>query len=122
MAKKTLSYADALRILGGDDPTLLGFGEAVVTGTLGALGVPDVLGLQSQVVRYGQAAVTGIREKITGVSRWDRTERVAAADLVLRITALFEALEEALDRPGCPLALRLVRSLQDVHICHMYSV
>ncbi|GAA3981750.1 NACHT domain-containing protein [Thermobifida alba] len=109
MAKKTLSYADALRILGGDDPTLLGFGEAVVTGTLGALGVPDVLGLQSQVVRYGQAAVTGIREKITGVSRWDRTERVAAADLVLRITALFEALDEALDRPGCPLALRDLR-------------
>ncbi|MEY9212720.1 ATP-binding protein [Thermobifida halotolerans] len=113
MAKKTLSYADALRILGGDDPTLLGFGEAVGGGTLGALGVPDVLGLQSLLVRCGHAAVTGIREKITGVSRWDRTERVAAADLILRITALFEALDELLDRPECPLALKDLRITGD---------
>lgn len=107
--KRALSYADALRLLGGDDPALAEFGEAAVGGALGALGVPDVLGLHRQIVRCGQAALTGIREKVTGTSRWDRTERVAAADLVLRITALFEALGELLDRPGTPLGLRDLR-------------
>jgi len=112
--KKTLSYADALRILGGEDGSSLGeLGEALTKGTLSALGVPDVLGLHDRLIRHGQNAITGIREKLTGVSRWDRTERVAAADLILRITAFFDALAELLEQHHCPFTLRDLRFTRD---------
>lgn len=112
--KKTLSYADALRILGGEDGSSLGeLGEALTKGTLSALGVPDVLGLHDRLIRHGQNAITGIQEKLTGVSRWDRTERVAAADLILRITAFFNALAELLEQHHCPFTLRDLRFTRD---------
>ncbi|WP_208113098.1 NACHT domain-containing protein [Actinorugispora endophytica] len=101
--KKTLSYTDALRVLGKDDSALLDFAERLADGTLGMLGVPDLFGLREQVLRHGREAITGMREKITGVSRWDRTERIEAANQILRITAFFEALGEVLDQPGSPL-------------------
>ena len=85
--KKTLSYTDALRILGGEDGSSLGeLGEALTKGTL---------------------------SELTGVSRWDRTERVAAADLILRITAFFDALAELLEQHHCPFTLRDLRFTRD---------
>ncbi|GLU45848.1 NACHT domain-containing protein [Nocardiopsis ansamitocini] len=105
MVKKTLSYSDALRILGKDDSALLDFAEKLADGTLAALGVPDLFGLRSQVVKHGRGAVARVRGSLDGMGRWERTERIEAANQVLRVVAAFEALEDVLARSGAPLSV-----------------
>ncbi|MDA0564491.1 hypothetical protein LG943_09150 [Streptomonospora sp. S1-112] len=95
-----LRYADALKLLGRDDSAVLDAGEKLADGGLAALGVPDLFGLRTEMVRLGRRALTGLREKVTGVSRMDRTERVAAALDVLVVVATFEGLGRALEEAG----------------------
>ncbi|MBV2364666.1 NACHT domain-containing protein [Streptomonospora nanhaiensis] len=114
MARR-LRYADALRLLGRDDSAVLDVGEKLADGGLAALGVPDLFGLRAEMVRIGRRALTGLREKITGVSRMDRTERVAAALEVLVVVSAFEGLGRALEDAGAPLSadgLRLTTAEQ----------
>jgi hypothetical protein len=104
MAKR-IGYADALKVLGSDDSAALDLAEKLVDGGLGAVGVPDMFGLRSQLVAKGRELLTGIRERISGVSRWDRTRRVEAAHEILILTAYTEAVEEVMAEPelhgGC---------------------
>ncbi|RNL86758.1 NACHT domain-containing protein [Halostreptopolyspora alba] len=93
MAKKP-SYADALRILGHDDSTVLDLAEKLVDGGLGAAGVPDPFGMRGEIVSKGRELLATVRERITGVSRWDRTQRIDAAERILAAVSLLEALDE----------------------------
>ncbi|WP_246334399.1 NACHT domain-containing protein [Spinactinospora alkalitolerans] len=97
------NYADALKILGKDDSAVLDFAEKLVDGGLGALGVPDLFGLRSELVAKGRELLGGIRERITGVSRWDRTQRIEAAHRILLVTSFIEALDEVIEDPGSPV-------------------
>ncbi|MBB4931429.1 hypothetical protein F4561_002249 [Lipingzhangella halophila] len=99
MARKP-SYADALKVLGRDDSAVLDLAERLVEGGLDAAGVPDLFGLRGEIVAKGRGLLTTIRERITGVSRWDRTQRVDAAHQILATMSLLEALEEVLDEVG----------------------
>ncbi|MFD0774388.1 NACHT domain-containing protein [Streptomonospora algeriensis] len=95
MAKR-LGYADALKVLGQDDSAVLDFAEKLSEGGLGALGVPGMASAGGALAHMGRRALTGVREKITGIGRMDRTERVYAARNILVVVSVFEALDEVL--------------------------
>ncbi|MFC7328480.1 NACHT domain-containing protein [Marinactinospora rubrisoli] len=99
---KPLSYADALRVLGKDDGRITGWAEALAGAAGDLSGLPGLGALGEQVVSQGTDAVRGIRDRITGVSRLDRTQRIEAAHAVIMIVSFFEALEEELEKenPG----------------------
>ncbi|MFC4564301.1 NACHT domain-containing protein [Nocardiopsis mangrovi] len=100
MAKRP-TYADALKILGKDDSTLLDLAEKLVDGGLGMLGVPDLFGLRTELVSKGREALNSLRERVSGVGRWDRTERIDAAHHLLIVTSYVEAVDEVLGDPEC---------------------
>ncbi|CAM3878050.1 NACHT domain-containing NTPase [Nocardiopsis gilva] len=104
MAKR-LSYADALKILGKDDSAVLDFAEQAADGALSVVGIPDLFGAGGAVVKHGRKLLTSVRERINGVGRLDRTQRITAAHTVLVIVAYFEAVEECLAEQDSPLTL-----------------
>ncbi|WP_017592855.1 NACHT domain-containing protein [Nocardiopsis potens] len=105
MAKKQLTYADALKILGRDDSAVLDFAERLVDGGLGAVGVPDLFGLRGEMVNRGRQALASLREKVAGTSRMDRMERIEAALKIIAVEALFTSIAEHLEEQGAPLSL-----------------
>ncbi|MFG1924290.1 NACHT domain-containing protein [Cryptosporangium sp. NPDC048952] len=101
MRRRTLTYADAVRLIGEPESpvvnalgTLAGTGAGVVTAA--SVGTIDFFALRDQLVGWGHSAVSGLREKLDGLSRFDRTERLVAAHSVLVITSFFEALDTTL--------------------------
>lgn len=97
--RKPLTYRDALKLLGADDSAALAIADriagagvaAVNVATVGAVGFFE---LREQAVSWGNSIVRSLRERITGMSRLDRTERIVAAHAVLVITSFYEALQE----------------------------
>jgi hypothetical protein len=96
---ETLSYTDAVRLLGGERSKLVTALDALTGGAMlaTATSVPAVLGwfdAKAEFVRLSHDLVRQIAERRSGLSRFDRTERLAAAHRVLVVTAFFEALGE----------------------------
>ncbi|MFI5841339.1 NACHT domain-containing protein [Catenuloplanes sp. NPDC051500] len=101
---RDLSYDDAVRLLGGDHgklvkvlDTLLGVGMLALVGPF-----RDVLGwfdAKAELSRVTADLVTRLAEKRSGLARYERSERLEAAHVVIAVTAFFEALAEA----GSPL-------------------
>ncbi|MEQ4722703.1 hypothetical protein [Nonomuraea sp. B19D2] len=96
------SYADALRILGCKDARLvkvIGFASAAArTGwALAGAGqlVTGLADMRNSVVLYGKDVVRRMPELRSGVDRFTRTQRLAAAHAVIVVSAYFEALGEA---------------------------
>ncbi|MCG5439606.1 NACHT domain-containing protein [Micromonospora foliorum] len=97
----TLSYADAVRLLGGENSrfvtwfdkltgwSLLG---ASVGGMPGALSIFDA---KAEFVRLGHELVRNVSDQRSGLSRYDRTQRLEAAHAVIAVTSFFEALNDA---------------------------
>ncbi|MFF5077002.1 NACHT domain-containing protein [Actinoplanes sp. NPDC000266] len=114
---KTLSYADAARLLGGGDSKLITALDTVAGGLLLATvpAFPAVLGLfdaKAEFARLGRDLVRGAAEKRSGLSRHGRTRRIEAAHSVLVVTAFFEELAEA-DLPFRFADLELTRAEQE---------
>ncbi|BCJ39516.1 hypothetical protein GCM10010168_62360 [Actinoplanes ianthinogenes] len=94
-----MSYDDAVKLLGGDRDkwvklldTLLGVGMLAVVGPF-----RDMLGwfdAKAELSKVTERLVTGLIERRSKLSRWERTERLQAAHAVLAVTAYFEALAE----------------------------
>ena len=103
----SLTYYAALQILGKPKSRLVTLLDVVATAGLtawaaGALatgrdaGPPvSLLEMKNEVVRYGHEIVRRISEWRSGLARFDRSQRLAAAHAVLVIASYFEALEEA---------------------------
>ncbi|MFC7586773.1 hypothetical protein ACFQYP_25865 [Nonomuraea antimicrobica] len=126
---ETPSYADALRILGCKDGRLvkvIGFAsEAERTGWALAGGTrltANLRDMRDGIVAYGEDVMRRMPELKSGVDRFTRTQRLAAAHAAIVVSAYFEALGEAklpftldrLDRPerishGVPTAERFAR-------------
>lgn len=92
-----LTYADAVRVLGGSDRTVSALDR--VTGGLllaaSAAGAGFALGLfdpAAHLARLSGGLITGIRERLTGLGRFDRAERLAAAHAIMVMAAFFEQL------------------------------
>ena len=55
----------------------------------------SLLEMKNEVVRYGHEIVRRVSEWRTGLARFDRSQRLAAAHAVLVVASYFEALDEA---------------------------
>jgi hypothetical protein len=104
---ESLTYFAALELLGHKKSRLLVLLDTVATAGLtvwaaAALGagrdagaVLSLFELKSEVMRQGQEVVRRVSEWHSGLSRFDRSDRVAAAHSVLVISSYFEALDRA---------------------------
>jgi hypothetical protein len=96
-----LSYADAVRVLGGrEDRTVaaldrLAGGLLLVASAAGAGFALSLFDPKSELARLSGDLVSGLAERLRGVSRLGRSERLAAAHAVIVLTAYFESLREA---------------------------
>ncbi|MEV0383585.1 hypothetical protein [Nonomuraea sp. NPDC050643] len=98
----TPNYADALRILGCKDGRLvkvIGFASAASrTGWALAGGgrlTANLRDMRDGIVGYGEDVVRRMPELKSGVDRFTRTRRLAAAHAAIVVAAYFEALGEA---------------------------
>lgn len=93
-----LSYADAVRLLGESSSKTVAALDRLAGGVLlavSAAGHPGALGLleaKSEFARLSQDLVTGLSDRLQGMSRFARSERLAAAHSVLVLAAYFDAL------------------------------
>lgn len=112
----TLSYLDAARLLGEDDDQLLRRLDMLASGALLGIApaVPAVLALfdaKTELFRLGHDLIRRLREQRSGLGRYDRTQRLAAAHTVLVVAAYFETLADA-DLPVRFADLELTKSEQ----------
>ncbi|MEU6427429.1 hypothetical protein ABZ860_16185 [Microbispora sp. NPDC046973] len=105
--RKGIGYADAVRLLGQESTV-----AKVLTGTLvGAVPVLSLFDVKDEAVRLAGEAAGRLRDRVTGLNRYDRTARLEAAQAVLVVAAFFEALGK-LPLPFDPKELRLDRDEQ----------
>lgn len=97
---RALSYRDAVVLLGGDPPLVAALDRAlggvlsVATGGLSDT-VLNVFEAQGRIVRLGRDLTIGLRDRLRGAGRVDRTRRLEAAHAVIVVTAYFQALAGA---------------------------
>ncbi|MGC4788764.1 NACHT domain-containing protein [Micromonospora sp. DT178] len=112
-----LSYADAVRLLGGEKSKLVDWFDKLTGWSLlgaSAAGAPDALGIfdaKAEFVRLGHELVRGVSEKRSGLSRYGRTQRLEAAHAVVAVTAFFEVLGE-IDLPFDVASARISKAEQ----------
>jgi len=122
MRSRPLGYADAARLLGGADNAVIkalgaASGTAAAAVTVGTLGANDFFALRGALITWGNAAVAGLRERVTGVRRFDRTQRLVAAHAIIVVTAFYEALDAVLaDHPDVDLAAAALTAGEQVAI------
>jgi hypothetical protein len=93
-------YADAVKLLGGQESRTvaaldrLAGGALLATSATGAGAALSLLGARSELARLGHELVGNLGERLRGLRRFDRSERLAAAHAVIVVTAYFEALDE----------------------------
>jgi hypothetical protein len=106
---QSLSYADAVRILGGSGPLAKAFdnllGGALTAATAGGSDLAiSLFDAKTEVVRLGALVTAQINDTVRGLARHDRSERLQAAHVVLVVTAFYTELDACLtaariDRP-----------------------
>ncbi|WBB79903.1 ATP-binding protein [Micromonospora sp. WMMD882] len=111
-----LSYADAVRLLGGERSRFVEAFDRLAGWALlaGSGPAPALLGLfdaKAELVRLGRDLLRQLSEQRSGLSRYGRTQRLEAAHAVLVVTAFFEALRSA-DLPFALADLEIDRSEQ----------
>ncbi|MDY7090595.1 MAG: hypothetical protein SYR96_36575 [Actinomycetota bacterium] len=100
-----LSYADAVRILGGSGPlakavdNLLGGALSVATAGGSDLAV-SLFDAKTEVVRLGTLVSSSLNDSVRGLGRYERSERLQAAHAVLVVAAFFESVDECLTTAG----------------------
>jgi CheY-like chemotaxis protein len=102
---ESLTYVDALRILGDRQSRLVSLQDGVMSAGLatwaatawtlgGDPSAPmNLFDLKDEVVRFGHESMRRISERRNGLSRYDRTQRLAAAHAVLVVSSYFETLD-----------------------------
>ena len=93
-----LSYADAVHLMGGRESRVVGALDRLTGGLLlaaSAAGAGFVLALfeaKGELARLSDELVRGLGERLRGLDRFGRTERLAAAHSVVVVAAYFELL------------------------------
>jgi hypothetical protein len=117
MRNSWLSYADAVKLMGGSDDGLVtaldtALGGLLLVGTAGtselALSLFDA---KSELTALNRKAVRALGERRDGLGRLGRSVRMEAAQVVLVVSAFFDALREA-ELPFRDDALERERALQ----------
>lgn len=97
---KGLSYSDAVKLLGGrEDRTVaaldrLAGGLLLVATAAGAGFALNLFDPKSELVRLSGDLLSGLADRLSGVNRLGRSERLAAAHAVIVLTAYFQSLRE----------------------------
>ena len=97
---RTISYADAVRILGGGPESAVYQRVNTMTGGLlagAAIAAPQLLALldlRTELARVSGELVTTTTRAMAGSGRRDRTDRLAAAHTIIVIAAYFDALAD----------------------------
>ncbi|GAA2606627.1 hypothetical protein Adu01nite_17670 [Paractinoplanes durhamensis] len=103
-----MSFADAVRLLDGDSEIVDRLGSlagiAAGTATVASKGTVDYFALRDQLMRWGHRLVGSWQERVRGLGRFDRTDRILAAHSVLVIISFDEALDDWFKHRGHDLA------------------
>jgi hypothetical protein len=101
--RRSLGYADAARMLGGGESPAVKLLERI--SVAGGLLIPGInlISVCKEIVKLGEDILKGLGERLRGLDRMSRTERLRAAHTVIVLTAYFDTLAESLGRlpPGC---------------------
>jgi hypothetical protein len=98
---RTLSYSDAVRLLGGGGNKAVAAVDKLLGGLLLAASavsggfVVSLFSQGRQLASLSHSLVSRLDERLLGLGRFDRSERLAAAHSVIVLTAYFEALASA---------------------------
>lgn len=98
---RELSYADAVKLLGGVDSAVVSALDRLTGGLLLAVsagGSAFALNLfepKGELARLSGQLVSGLSARLQGLGRFDRSQRLAAAHKVIVTTAYFQALSAA---------------------------
>ncbi|WP_326724151.1 MULTISPECIES: AAA family ATPase [unclassified Streptomyces] len=95
-----LRYADAVRLLGGNGPALDALDRVVGGALTTAVGpapelVLSLFGADAQLAQLSRSLVAIATERIQGLGRFERTERLAAAHAIIVVAACGDAMAEA---------------------------
>ncbi|MGP3920124.1 NACHT domain-containing protein [Nonomuraea sp. 10N515B] len=108
-----LSYADAVKLLGGSNTGLVAALDRLTGGVLlaatggGSEFVLSLFDAKGELARLSGELVSGLGDRLRGFGRFDRTERLTAAHKVIVLTGFFEALSAV-----TPAELRLDKAAQ----------
>ncbi len=113
---RPFTYRDAVALLDGEQSGFVsavdGAGGAVAGATHAVtLGGLDLFAVRDEVVRWSGEVVGSIGERLSGLSRVGRTDRIAAAHAIIVITAFYEAFDSG-DAPMNLADLELSREEQ----------
>src|SRR5260370_7742293 len=109
-----LSYADAVRLMGGQQSRTIAARDRLAGGLLlvaSAAGSGFALSLfeaKGELARLSAELVQGLGERLRGLDRFARTERLAAAHSVVALTAFFEVLARSHRPAGWAAPLTVV--------------
>jgi hypothetical protein len=93
-----LSYADAVKLLGGGDKRIVSALDRLTGGLLlaatggGASFVLSLFDVQGELAQLNQELVSRLGDQLRGLGRFDRTQRLTAAHRVIVLTGFFEAV------------------------------
>ncbi|MEZ7131539.1 NACHT domain-containing NTPase [Nonomuraea sp. AD125B] len=110
--KNRLCYSDAVKLLGGADNQLVAALDRITGGVLlGATGfgaefVLSLFDAKGELARLSGESVSLLAERLRGLGRFDRTQRLIAAHKVIVLTAFFEAVHEVTPRSEVKELLR----------------
>ncbi|MER5264654.1 hypothetical protein ABTZ99_21525 [Actinosynnema sp. NPDC002837] len=91
--RRSFSYRDAVKLLGGDTGLVKLLDHASAAAVLATGGI-DLLDARTEVVRVGKQVLSSVRERVSGLHRVDRTRLLEAAHGILVVTSFFEAVDE----------------------------
>ncbi|GIH72834.1 NACHT N-terminal helical domain 7-containing protein [Sphaerimonospora thailandensis] len=108
--RKGITYSDAVRLLGQESKVAKVLSGALLDATpLG--GVLSLFDVKDEAVRLGTNVAGKLRDRVTGLNRYDRTARLEAAHAAIIVAAFFQALDE-MRLPFDPKELRLTKDEQ----------
>jgi hypothetical protein len=109
--RRSLSYADAVKMLGGGEIAMVR-----VLDRFSAVGplVPgiDLIAGCKELVRMGDQLLTRFGERLHGIDRLTRTERLRAAHAVIVLTAYFDTLQGVFADLPVAYSVRMARAEQ----------
>ena len=88
-----------------ESPVVKFLNRVAVTGGLLVPGI-NLISVCKEIVQFGEEVLTGLTERLRGLDRMSRTERLRAAHAVIVLTAYFDTLEEILN--GLPSECRVL--------------
>jgi hypothetical protein len=108
MRRKLLSYADAAKLLGGESAAITALGKLAGTSlTVASAGGIDLalhlFDVKEETERLSQDAIRTLRQRLTGLHRFKRSELIEAAHAVLVVSAFFSALDDLDEELGTAL-------------------